>query len=121
MNAEFLFQVGAVVASLAGAWGLVRAQVNTLKSTQEEMKNYIDELTRELDKAENHVSVMKSQIKILADILSPTNLASENRRKGETARRLQSLEEAVVVLQHMHNGKHPPVDYNEPKKTKSSE
>ena len=34
MNAEFLFQVGAVVASLAGAWGLVRAQVTTLKSTQ---------------------------------------------------------------------------------------
>jgi|TARA_R100000482_G_C5030171_1_gene103702 polyhydroxyalkanoate synthesis regulator phasin len=121
MNAEFLFQVGAVVASLAGAWGLVRAQVNTLKSTQEEMKNYIDELNRELDKAENNVSVMKSQIKILADILSPANLASENRRKGETARRLQSLEEAIVVLQHMHNGKHPPVDYNEPKKTKSSE
>lgn len=71
------------------------------------MKNYIDELNRELDKAENNVSVMKSQIKILADILSPANLASENRRKGETARRLQSLEEAVVVLQHMHNGKHP--------------
>lgn len=110
MNAEFLFQVGAVVASLAGAWGLVRAQVITLKSTQEEMKNHIDELNRELDKAENNVSVMKSQIKILTDILSPSNLASENRRKGETATRLHKLEENVVVLQHMHNGKHPPLD-----------
>lgn len=46
MNTEFLFQVGAVIASLAGAWGLVRSQVNTLKSSQEEMKAHIDELNR---------------------------------------------------------------------------
>ena len=110
MNAEFLFQVGAVVASLAGAWGLVRAQVTTLKSTQEEMKIYIDELNRELDKAENNVSVMKSQITILADILSPSNLATENRRKGETATRLRKLEEDMTIIQHMHNGKHPSIE-----------
>ena len=110
MNAEFLFQVGAVVASLAGAWGLVRAQVITLKATQEEMKSHIDELNRELDKAENNVSVMKSQITSLADILIPSNLATENRRKGETSTRLSKLEEDMVIIQHMHNGKHPSIE-----------
>ena len=110
LNAEFLFQVGAVVASLAGAWGLVRAQVTTLKSSQEEIKKYIDELNRELDKAENSVSVMKSQINILSDILSPTNLAKENRRKGETSTRLSKLEVDMTALQHMHNGKHPSIE-----------
>ena len=120
LNAEFLFQVGAVVASLAGAWGLVRAQVNTLRSSQKEIKKYIDELNRELDTVENSVSVMKSQIKTLADILSPSNLAKENRIKGETSTRLSKLEIDVISLQHMHNGKHPAIDIGEGYKKKSS-
>jgi len=111
MNTEFLFQVGAVIASLAGAWGLVRSQVNTLKSTQEEMKAHIDELNRELDKAENNVAVMKNQITILSDILSPTNLAVENKRKGSTATKISKIEEDINILKHMHNGKHPDVPY----------
>ena len=41
MDAQFLFQVGAVVASLSGAWALVRAQVTALKSTQQEIKDYV--------------------------------------------------------------------------------
>ena len=100
MNAEFLFQVGAVVASLAGAWGLVRAQVITLKATQEEMKSHIDELNRELDKAENNVSVMKSQIKILADILSPSNLERENKWKGGINISISEMQEDIKILQH---------------------
>ena len=35
LTSELLFQVGAVLASLSGAWALVRAQVNTLKINQE--------------------------------------------------------------------------------------
>lgn len=38
MNAQFLFQVGAVIASLSGAWALVRSQVHTLKANQAEIK-----------------------------------------------------------------------------------
>lgn len=113
MNTEFLFQVGAVIASLAGAWGLVRSQVNTLKSTQLEMKVYIDELNRELDQAENSVAVMKNQIGVLSDILSPTNLAIENKRKGSTSARISKIEDDINVLKHMHNGKHPDVPSKE--------
>ena len=83
MDAQFLFQVGAVVASLSGAWALVRAQVNTLKATQEEIKNHVDEVNRELDEAENNVAVLRQQIKVLSDILSPDNLADEHKRKGQ--------------------------------------
>ena len=64
MDTEFLFQIGAVIASLSGAWALVRSQVSTLKANQTEIKNYVDELNRELDTAENTVSVLRSQIKI---------------------------------------------------------
>jgi chromosome segregation ATPase len=105
MDAQFLFQVGAVVASLSGAWALVRAQVNTLKATQEEIKSAVDEVNRELDDAENNVAVLRQQIKVLSDILSPDNLAKENTRRGEVQEQIKSLQKDVLTLQHMHNGR----------------
>jgi chromosome segregation ATPase len=110
MDAQFLFQVGAVVASLSGAWALVRAQVSTLKATQEEIKSAVDELNRELDTAENNVAVLRQQIKVLSDILSPDNLAKENSRRGEVQEQIKSLQKDVLTLQHMHNGRHPFID-----------
>lgn len=110
MDAQFLFQVGAVVASLSGAWALVRAQVNTLKATQEEIKSAVDEVNRQLDDAENNVAVLRQQIKVLSDILSPDNLAKENTRRGEVQEQIKSLQKDVINLQHMHNGRHPFID-----------
>tara|TARA_R110000796_G_scaffold249758_1_gene377924 strand:- start:420 stop:788 length:369 start_codon:yes stop_codon:yes gene_type:complete len=117
MDAQFLFQVGAVVASLSGAWALVRAQVTALKSTQQEIKDYVDELNREQDVVENNVAVLRSQISVLSNILSPDNLAKEYKRKGIVHAQIIKLQEEVKSIQHMHNGKHPPVpkekDYTE--------
>lgn len=110
MDAQFLFQVGAVVASLSGAWALVRAQVNTLKATQEEIKGHVDEVNRELDETENNVAVLRQQIKVLSDILSPDNLAAEHKRKGQVQEQIKSLQKDVITLQHMHNGRHPFID-----------
>lgn len=45
----------------------------------------MDELNRELDTAENAVSVLRSQIKVLADILSPDNLKLQHEWQGEVA------------------------------------
>ena len=110
MDAQFLFQVGAVVASLSGAWALVRAQVNTLKATQEEIKGHVDEVNRELDETENNVAVLRQQIKVLSDILSPDNLAAEHKRKGQVQEQIKKLQEEMTTLQHMHNGRHPFID-----------
>ena len=110
MDAQFLFQVGAVVASLSGAWALVRAQVNTLKATQEEIKGHVDEVNRELDEAENNVAVLRQQITVLSNILSPDNLAAEHKRKGQVQEQIKKLQEEVANLQHMHNGRHPFID-----------
>jgi len=110
MDAQFLFQVGAVIASLSGAWALVRSQVHTLKANQTEIKNYVDELNRELDTAENAVSVLRSQIKVLADILSPDKLKLQHEWQGEVAEKLNQMEKNIITLQHMHNGRHPTLE-----------
>ena len=110
MDTEFLFQIGAVIASLSGAWALVRSQVSTLKANQAEIKNYVDELNRELDTAENTVSVLRSQIKVLSDILSPGNLEEQNKWRGGISERLKKTEYEILALQKMHNGRHPAVE-----------
>ena len=103
MDAQFLFQVGAVVASLSGAWALVRAQVTALKSTQQEIKDYVDELNREQDVVENNVAVLRSQISVLSNILSPDNLAKEYKRKGIVHAQIIKLQEEVKSIQHMRS------------------
>lgn len=109
LTSELLFQVGAVIASLSGAWALVRAQVNTLKINQEEIKKSIEDLGNKLEDMENEIAVVRNQIEVFKNILSPANLAEQHRRRGYIDRTLKELENDILVLQHMHNGKHPPI------------
>ena len=80
LTTEFLFQIGAVIASLAGAWALVKNQVSNLYKLQRELKNSIDELYIRTDTNDNSVAVLKNQVTVMKDILSPDNLAAEHRR-----------------------------------------
>ena len=79
-------------------------------ATQEEIKGHVDEVNRELDETENNVAVLRQQIKVLSDILSPDNLAAEHKRKGQVQEQIKKLQEEVTTLQHMHNGRHPFID-----------
>ena len=108
MDFKLLFQIGAVIASLSGAWALVRAQVSTLKQVQEEIKQSLKELKREQEIVDNNVSVLRNQIKVLTDILSPSNLERENKWKGGIDISIAEMQEDIKTLQHMHNGSHPP-------------
>tara|TARA_R100001086_G_scaffold245196_1_gene175804 strand:+ start:3491 stop:3835 length:345 start_codon:yes stop_codon:yes gene_type:complete len=110
LDARIMIQIGAVIASLAGAWGLVRNQVASLKQRQEEQRKYVDELNRELDTVENSVSVLRQQITVLSNILSPSNLEEQNRWRGSVSERVKKAEEEINVLHKMHNGSHPKID-----------
>jgi archaellum component FlaC len=110
LTSELLFQAGAVIASLSGAWALVRSQVNTLKINQEDIKQSIEDLVSKIEDLENDVAVVRNQIDVFKNILSPANLAEQHRRRGYIDRTLKQLEDNILVLQHMHNGKHPPIN-----------
>jgi len=110
LDVRMIVQIGAVIASLAGAWGLVRSQVATLKQRQDEQTKYLDELNRELDAAENSVSVLRQQIAVLNNILSPSNLEEQNRWRGSISERIKKVEEDITSLHKMHNGRHPKIE-----------
>ena len=103
LDARMAIQIGAVIASLAGAWGLVRNQVASLKQRQEEQR-------RKFDGVENTVAVLRSQITVLSNILSPSNLEEQNKWRGFVSERLKKTEAEITSLQKMHNGRHPSVD-----------
>ena len=108
LDGRMLFQIGAVIASLSGAWALVKSQVKTLKENQDSMKIKMTEHGRDLDKNDNSIAVMKNQILILSFILSPNNLAKEHTRRGHIEAEVEMLMQDVSKLYDMHNGKHPP-------------
>lgn len=110
LDARMAIQIGAVIASLAGAWGLVRNQVASLKQRQEEQRKYFDDLNRKFDGVENTVAVLRSQITVLSSILSPGNLEEQNKWRGFVSERLKKTEAEITSLQKMHNGRHPSVD-----------
>jgi transposase-like protein len=110
LDTRMAIQIGAVIASLAGAWGLVRNQVASLRQRQQEQQKYFDELNRKFDSVENTVAVLRSQITVLSSILSPNNLEEQNKWRGFVSERLKKTEAEITALQKMHNGRHPFVD-----------
>ena len=109
IDARMLFQLAAVVASLSGAWALVKSQVRQLKDNQEHIQKKLSEYGHDLDGMSNSIVVLQNQIKVLTGILSPDNLAKENERKGVIEAKVIMLVEDVSKLYDMHNGKHPAV------------
>ena len=107
IDARMLFQIAAVIASLSGAWALVKSQVKQLKENQELIQQKLGKYGHDLDKMTNSIAVLQSQIKVLTGILSPDNLAKEHERKGRIEAKVDMLEEDVHKINIMHNGKHP--------------
>lgn len=109
IDARMLFQLAAVVASLSGAWALVKSQVKQIKENQEMIQKKIGEYGHDLDRMANSIAVLQNQIKVLTGILSPDNLARENKRKGEIEAKVEMIVEDINKLYIMHNGKHPKI------------
>lgn len=109
LDSRMLLQLAAVLASLSGAWMLVRTQVRNLLKSRDEMKENIQEIYSKLDIVEAGSAVKSSQIKVLSDILSPSNLERRNRELGKVLSEIEDLKARVKNVEHMHNGKHPNV------------
>ena len=82
IDTRMLVQMGAVLASLSGAWMLVRTQVRGLLKSRDEIKENLAEIYNKLDKVESAEAVKSNQIKTISQILSPDNLEKRNREMG---------------------------------------
>ena len=107
LDSRMLLQLAAVLASLSGAWMLVRTQVRNLIASREEMKKNIAEIYTMLDRIQAGEAVKTNQLKTISKILSPDNLERRNRELGILLSDISDLKHRVQSVEQMHNGDHP--------------
>ena len=108
LDSRMLLQLAAVLASLSGAWMLVRTQVRNLIASREEMKKNIAEIYTILDQVQAGEAVKTNQLETISKILSPDNLERRNRELGVIISDMNDLKYRMQGVERMHNGNHPP-------------
>ena len=74
---EFI-ELALLLATIACSYGVVRQNVTRLLSDFKTTKSDVEELSGRLDTLETQVTVLSHQTKVLASILSPEELRSQN-------------------------------------------
>jgi len=104
-----LVQFGTLLASLAGAFAVVKSQLSRVMEDIDSMKKELHELNTRLDKAEADSAVTKHQNDVFGNILSPANLKELNRSIAELQTEMRVVHKNLDKIYSMHNGDHPPV------------
>ena len=103
-------QFGTLLASLAGAFAVVKSQLARVIQDIKNMSIELHDLNTRLDKTEADSAVIKHQNEVFGDILSPTNLKDLNRHIAELQTEMKVVHKNLDKVYEMHNGTHPPID-----------
>ena len=104
-----LVQFISLVATLAGAFAVVKSQLARVIEDLKKVMSEMDLINQRLDAIESGSAVFKHQVNVLGSILSPANLDKQSREIAEVKKELTYLREASDRMYKMHNGKHGPV------------
>ena len=104
-----LVQFGTLLASLAGAFAVVKSQLASVIEDIDSIKKELHELNTRLDKAEADSAVIKHQNEVFGTILSPKNLKDLNRSIAELQTEMKVVHKNLDQVYRMHNGTHPPI------------
>jgi len=104
-DAKLLISLGSTLASLAGAFAVVRYQVGSILTTLIDVEKRLRAMDTRIDKAE----LTDQRVSILAGMLSP---AERDKSARETAKILAEIERLRHDVDHqmsIHNGRHPEI------------
>lgn len=101
-----LIQLFSLIASLAGAFAVVRSQLKRIIIDVSEIEQKMSMLETKLDKLEAGQAVDDHQLKIIGSILSPDNLGLAHETIADIKARLSISEKQIEKLASMHNGTH---------------
>ena len=104
-----LVQFGTLLASLAGAFAVVKSQLARVIQDIKYINTELHELNTRLDRAEADSAVVKHQNEVFGTILSPANLKDLNRSIAELQTEMRVVHKNLDKVFQMHNGAHPPV------------
>lgn len=114
MDMKLLAQAAIMLATIAGGYAVVKAQLARVMSDLEDFikrsEAHRAKFDARLDDAESQRAVFASRIDVLADINSVSALADLNRELERIGRDVHWMNKQLDQISHMHNGKHPKVD-----------
>ena len=103
-----LVQFGTLLASLAGAFAVVKSQLSRVMQDIAQMDKILNEVNTRIDQADADRAVIKHQNKVFSTILSPSKLEAQHRELSELKTEMKVVHKNLDNLYHMHNGSHPP-------------
>ena len=108
-GARELVQFGTLLASLAGAFAVVKSQLARVIQDIKNMNTELHELNTRLDRTEADSAVIKHQNGVFGTILSPSNLKELNKHIAELQTEMKVVHKNLDKIYEMHNGIHPPI------------
>jgi hypothetical protein len=105
-----LVQFGTLLASLAGAFAVVKSQLSRVIQDIAEIEKILNDINTRIDQADADRAVIKHQNKVFAGILSPGNLEKNHRELSEIKTEIKVMHKNLDKLYGMHNGSHPAVE-----------
>jgi len=102
---KLLISLGSTLASLAGAFAVVRYQVKSILTTLIDVEKRLRAMDTRIDKAE----LTDQRVSVLAAMLAPAEREKAARELSDIQARLKSSEAEILKLRGLHNGSHIPV------------
>jgi len=104
-----LIQFATLLASLAGAFAVVKSQLSRVIQDIKNINVEVHDLNTRLDRTEADSAVIKHQNGVFSNILSPSNLKDLNKHIAELQTEMRVVHKNLDKVYEMHNGTHPPI------------
>ena len=108
-GARELVQFGTLLASLAGAFAVVKSQLARVIQDLSKVMRELEMLNSRLDSVEATDAVFTAKINTLTEINSVNALEKRNREIADMSARLRVAETRIEENAKMHNGTHKPI------------
>ena len=110
VDIKFLFTLGGIIFSVAGAAAVGKMQIKTIIESLGDVEKRLRDIDKRLDVLETNQGIVQNQINTLKSILSPDNLAKQNRELEGIKVSVVEAHKDIDRLFKMHNGSHPEVN-----------
>tara|TARA_R100001224_G_scaffold83036_1_gene52427 strand:- start:219 stop:563 length:345 start_codon:yes stop_codon:yes gene_type:complete len=110
VDIKFLVTLGGIIFSVAGAAAVGKMQIKTIIESLGDVEKRLRDIDKRLDVLETNQGIVQNQINTLKSILSPDNLAKQNRELEGIKVSVVEAHKDIDRLFKMHNGSHPEVN-----------
>jgi len=111
VDIKLLLSLAAMLVSVVSASVIVKqklaAVIEQLNAMQKDYESRLRSLDKRTDKQETEIGVSKQKTEILSSILSPSNLARQNRETERIIVIAENNQSRITKLESIHNGSHP--------------